>query len=303
MSPIIPGAGQGAVTDIKYSRLPYWFRQEIPSEPALSLAQQLSSGAVHTVCQSARCPNLSSCFKERVPAFMLLGDVCTRNCLFCGVRKTGDLMLDEDEPLRIALAVKRLGLKYAVITSVARDDLIDGGAGIFARTVELINATDRNIKVELLIPDFLGKIESLKVVITAAPSVLAHNIETVPRLYRQLRPRADYQRSLGVLRSAKGLNPDLISKSSIMLGLGEAQDEVIRAMQDLRDCSCDILTLGQYLAPSCEHYPVKEFISMEQFERYREIGLGLGFGAVLSGPLVRSSYRAQEIYIKSLWVK
>jgi lipoic acid synthetase len=229
---------------------------------------------------------------------MILGKTCTRNCRFCAVEKSGTGVLDVDntEPYKISQLVKLVAVDYAVITSVARDDLYDGGAAQFARTIELIHAINRNIKVEVLIPDFLGKIESLKTVINASPSVLAHNIETVPSLYQQLRPQADYQRSLDVLRNTKVLNRDLISKSSIMLGLGETQDEVIQAMQDLRECRCDILALGQYLAPSPEHYPVKEFICIEEFERYREIGLELGFSSVLSGPLVRSSYRAEEVY-------
>jgi lipoic acid synthetase len=208
--------------------------------------------------------------------------------------------LDLNEPQRIAEAVKRLALNYVVITSVARDDLTDGGAGIFAETIALIHEIDRNITVEALIPDFCGKENSLSAVVDTSPGVLAHNIETVKRLYRDLRPEADYFLSLGVLFKAKELDSGLITKSSLMLGLGETEEEVIEAMKDLRRAGCDILTLGQYLSPSADCYSVKEFISREQFEKYRKIGLDLGFKAVASGPLVRSSYQAEKIYKESL---
>lgn len=285
------------------NRLPSWFKQEIPDRTVLERAQRLSEFKVHTVCQEARCPNLSSCFKDLRFTFMVLGDTCTRNCRFCAVKKTkNQLELDLEEPLRIARAVKKLGLDYVVITSVTRDDLVDAGAEIFARTIELIRKINRNIKIEVLIPDFKGRLVSLKCLLAASADVVAHNLETVSRLYRDLRPEADYALSLEVLKKIKALRPDLISKSSLMLGLGEKEAEVIEAMQDLRNSHCDFLTLGQYLAPSVAHYPVQEFISHKQFKRYEDLGLSLGFKAVLSGPKVRSSYQARELYQEVAYV-
>ncbi len=228
---------------------------------------------------------------------MILGNICTRNCRFCGVAqsKKKTLSLDENEPHRISQIAKILNLKFVVITSVTRDDLTDGGAMQFAKTIGSLHSIDKNIKIEILIPDFSGNIASLKIVIDAKPSILAHNMETVKRLYKTLRPKANYQTSLDILKEAKEINPLLITKSSLILGLGEFEEEIIYTMEDLRYNQCDILTLGQYLAPSQRHYPVKEFISIEQFERYRRIGLRLGFKAVLSGPRVRSSYHAEEV--------
>lgn len=280
------------------SKLPSWFKQEIPQDLALSRMRLLSEFKVNTVCKHANCPNLSYCFRNCRLTFMILGDICTRNCRFCAVKKssTKPLTLDLDEPQRIAEVVKELGLNYVVITAVTRDDLEDGGAGIFAKTVELIHSLDRNIKVEVLIPDFLGNLNSLKTLVDASPSVVAHNIETVRRLYMELRPQANYALSLEVLHKIKELKPSLITKSSLMLGLGEQDLEVIETMNDLRHANCDILTLGQYLAPSINHYPIKEFIDIEGFEKYRQIAMALGFKAVVSGPLVRSSYRAEEVF-------
>jgi lipoic acid synthetase len=284
------------------NRLPHWFRQDIPEESVRQKLNLLASFKVNTVCKEAKCPNLSRCFKAAQLTFMLLGDVCTRNCLFCNVRKAKNevLDIDWDEPYRIAELVKALSLNYVVITSVTRDDLADGGAGIFAKTITLIRALNKNIAIEVLIPDFSGNSESLKTLIAALPTVVAHNLETVPRLYKELRPQANYRLSLAVLRKIKTLNPDLITKSSLMLGMGEQEGEVIEVMKDLRQSECDILTLGQYLAPSPKHYPVKEFMSLEKFTQYRNIGLSLGFKAVLSGPLVRSSYQAEEAYKEAL---
>ena len=275
-------------------KLPTWFRQEIPNETTQELTQLLTKSCVHTVCQQARCPNINHCFKNKRFTFMILGDTCTRNCRFCAVTKSANknLALDEDEPYRISQLVKRLDLDYVVITSVTRDDLVDGGAAIFAKTIELIHKINEDIKVEVLIPDFRGKIQSIESVLNAAPFVVAHNIETVKRLYPDLRPQADYELSLGILRKIKELKPRILTKSSLMLGLGETEKEVIAAMRDLRSNRCDILTLGQYLVPSPEHYPIKEFISIEQFKEYKDIGMALGFKFVLSGPLVRSSYHA-----------
>lgn len=305
------------------NRLPQWFRQDIPNATAWEITQCFSRFNLHTVCQEAKCPNFGYCFKNRQFTFMLLGDACTRSCKFCNVNRTTgvNLNLDADEPYRIAQAVKMLNLDYLVITSVTRDDLPDGGARQFAKTLELIHSRDKNInpvtntkaskeqhkicngvKIEILIPDFSGNFCALKTVIDATPSLLAHNIETVKRLYPDIRPQACYNMSLGILNKAKEFRPSLLTKSSLMLGLGETEDEVIQVMQDLRLIHCDILTLGQYLAPSEKHYPVQEFISIEQFQRYQRIGLALGFKAVLSGPKVRSSYQAEQIYREVAYV-
>jgi len=287
------------------NKLPSWFRQDIPDDKTLDLMQLFSEFNLHTVCQEGRCPNITHCFRNKKVTFMILGDTCTRNCKFCGVSKSGtvaSLSIDLDEPYRISQVVEILGLKYVVITSVSRDDLSDGGAGIFAETIELIHRLNRDIKVEVLIPDFCGKILCLEYVLDAGPDVVAHNIETVRRLSGELRPQADYQLSLGVLSKIKELNQAIITKSSMMLGLGETEQEAVHTMKDLRDNKCDILTLGQYLAPSVNHYPVKEFISIEQFKKYQDIGLGLGFKSVLSGPLVRSSYQAEEACKELIYV-
>jgi len=280
------------------NRLPSWFRQMIPDKIALDAIKRTADCNVHTVCQSARCPNISQCFKSQKITFMILGNICTRQCRFCAIEKQKSNLpaIDKEEPLRISRLVEQLGLDYVVITSVSRDDLSDGGASEFARTVELIKEIDKRIKVEILIPDFLGNIGSIETVVKARPDCLGHNLETVQRLYNDLRPNAMYQVSLGVLAKIKEIDSEMITKSSLMLGLGEKEAEVINAMKDLRFAGCDILTLGQYLAPSDEHYPIKEFISPEKFKDYETEALALGFKAVLAGPLVRSSYQADKLF-------
>ena len=280
-------------------KLPYWFRQDLPEEKASLTADIVSQTGLHTVCLEAKCPNISSCFKAGQATFLILGDTCTRNCSFCAVKKndTKDkLKYDLNEPAGIAEVAEKLKLNYVVITSVTRDDLEDGGAEIFAQAVRLIRAKNAKIKIELLIPDFNGKISSLQSVLEAGCDCLAHNLETVERLYSSVRPDADYRRSLMVLGKAKEISPLIPTKSSLMLGMGEKEDELASAMKDLRAVGTDILTLGQYLAPSSEHYPVKEFVRPAQFEKYSRIAKELGFAAVLSGPLVRSSYKAEEIF-------
>lgn len=274
------------------NRLPKYFKQEIPGEAVFEKLQLISRFNLHTVCQEARCPNISHCFRKQRLTFLILGDSCTRNCRFCAVKKLAHnrLRVDGGEPQRLASAVGELGLKYVVITSVTRDDLADAGAEIFAKTISLIRTMSKEIKVEVLIPDFQGKISHLTKIIKANPDVVAHNLETVARLYPDLRPEANYQCSLEVLGKIKTLAPLMITKSSLMLGLGEREEEVITVLEDLRKQQCDFLTLGQYLSPSVKHYPVKEFITREQFDQYRKIALALGFKSVLSGPLVRSSY-------------
>ena len=280
------------------NRLPAWFKQDIPDRDLFFKIRSLSEAGINTVCREAMCPNISHCFKCRQLTFMILGDRCTRSCLFCAVKKSeaSALSVDSREPDRVARSVSSLSLKYVVITSVTRDDLGDGGAEIFARTIYLIRQASKGVRIEVLIPDFKGAETSLKKIVTARPSCLAHNIETVRRLYKDLRPQADYERSLELLGKVKEMAPAIVTKSSLMLGLGETPDEVEGLMRDLRKASVDILTLGQYLAPSSKHYPVKEFISPGQFGEYRLMGIDFGFKAVASGPLVRSSYQAQENY-------
>ena len=279
------------------NRLPAWFRQRIPDSETFKLARLLDDSGINTVCREAKCPNIAECFKDRHFTFMILGNACTRRCRFCNVASAAGkgMPLDPYEPQRIAEFVKKLGIKDAVITSVTRDDLSDGGAGQFAKTIELIRKISKDIKIEVLIPDFKGAAGSLKCVVDAGCDILGHNIETSKRLYPLLRPQADYDLSLGVLKAAKKLGSRVRIKSSMMLGLGEKQDEVVAVLEDLKTAGCDILALGQYLAPSPLHYPVQEFVAKERFLEYELIAFSIGFGQVLSGPLVRSSYRKKEV--------
>jgi lipoic acid synthetase len=280
------------------NRLPPGFRQEIPDTRTSRALGILNGLNVRTVCAQARCPNLTRCFKNREITFIILGDVCTRNCRFCAVRKSPDshLTVDAGEPKRVAAAVKTLGLEYVVITSVTRDDLSDGGAGHFSETIGCVYNVNGCVKVEILIPDFKGRRASLKAVVAAGPSVIGHNLETVKRLYPRVKPDSDYGISLEVLRAIKELNPAMVTKSSLMLGIGEQQPELIAAMRDLREAGCDMLVLGQYLAPSPAHYPIRDFIREENFKTYRTIAVDLGFKAVSAEPLARSSYHAGKLY-------
>lgn len=282
------------------NRLPAWFKQEIPDKAIFEKLEFIRQSKLNSVCKSAHCPNISRCFKSKKITLMILGDICSRHCRFCAVEnnKKSFLPPDKGEPARIADLVKKWGLNYVVLTSVTRDDLSDGGASIFARSIELIRRFNKNIKIEVLLPDFQGKISSLKTVIKAVPDVVSHNLETVRRLYKDLRIDASYDVSLALLANAKIIKHGLITKSSLMLGFGETKEEIKAAMEDLRRVDCDILTLGQYLAPSEKHYPVKEFITPEEFAVYQDIAVSLGFNAVLSGPKVRSSYNAEELYFK-----
>jgi len=280
------------------NRLPAWLKQDIPDDFARATADNIRKLRLNTVCQEARCPNINACFSRKQATFMILGKSCTRNCKFCNISGDTLRLFPEpslDEPKRIAEAVKVLGLKYVVITSVTRDDLSDGGSGQFIKTIEAIRGLDGGIRIEVLIPDFLGKLESLNSIVKAAPFVLAHNLETIRRLYSIIRPQADYARSLMLLKKAKEMNCNLTTKSSLMLGLGETEEEVVVSLKDLRNCGCASLTLGQYLAPSAKHYPVIEFVPPEQFRKYADIAKGLGFQNVLSAPKARSSYRAGEL--------
>jgi len=275
---------------------PSWIIKKIPKSPNIKKIRELiNDDTIHTVCESAKCPNIGECFSKKTVTFMILGDVCTRNCGFCAVKKGSPLPVNENEPKTIAKAVKNLKAKYAVITSVTRDDLPDGGAGVFFQTIKEIGKINEDAKIEVLIPDFLGKKENISKVLDAQPYVLNHNLETVPRLYKKIRPNSDYERSLYVLKFAKTTKNSLYTKSGIMVGLGERKDEVLSLMEDLRKVECDVFTIGQYLQPSSNQVKVEEFIKLELFEEYKSIGKKLGFKRVFSGPFVRSSYKASEI--------
>lgn len=249
---------------------------------------------LNTVCSAASCPNMGECFKRKTATFMILGSQCTRNCRFCNIINGAPDRVDKDEPERIAKAVAAMGIKHSVITSVTRDDLTNGGAEQFAAVIKAIRKLSDNTTVEVLVPDFKGSREALEIVLEAEPDVLNHNIETVKRLYSGVRPEANYDRSLRLLQRAKEIKPDVITKTGIMVGLGETEQEVLELMDDVRSTECDLITIGQYMQPTKEHLPVYEYISQEQFDKYRETGQKKGFMYVASGPLVRSSYRAEE---------
>jgi lipoic acid synthetase len=250
--------------------------------------------ALHTVCEEARCPNIAECWGHKTATFMILGSVCTRSCGFCAVTTGRPLGLDWEEPKRVAEAVKEMGLRHAVVTSVNRDELKDGGASIFASTIRWIRRLNPECKVEVLTPDFKGVAEALRVVMDAKPDIFNHNVETIPRLYKQVRPQAVYQRSLDVLKWSKEMYPGTRTKSGFMLGLGETWDEVLAVMQDLRTHDVDILTIGQYLRPSFNHLPIQRYAPLEEFAALKVEGKKMGFRHVESGPFVRSSYHAHE---------
>lgn len=271
---------------------PGWLNKKIRLNDCLRMRRLLAGLRLHTVCQEALCPNIGECFSSGVATFLILGPVCTRGCRFCGVRTGDPLPPDPGEPDRVAEAVRRLSLRHVVVTSVTRDDLADGGAHLFARTVRRIRERSAQTTIEILIPDFQGNEAALSAVVRARPEVIAHNLESVPRLYLEVRAGADYQRSLEVLRFVKRRDGGIATKSGLMLGLGESSEEVKGLMRDLRGAGVDALTVGQYLAPSTAHLPVAEYIRPEQFEEYRDFALGLGFTQVMSAPYVRSSYRA-----------
>jgi len=287
--------------------LPDWFKQEIPTAQDLENERRFLGRGVNTVCLEAKCPNRIKCFQDNQMTFMISGSICTRNCRFCAVSKSENRRLpldklDKTEPQRIAQIILDLKIVYAVITSVSRDDLSDGGAKHFSLTIQAIREKCPEVKIEVLIPDFQGKPGSLKTVIKTKPNVIGHNLETVGRLYRRLRPEADYNRSLAVLNYFKKLNSAIITKSALMLGLSETPEETIKTIKDLRLAGCDILILGQYLAPSARHEPVREFIPADKFSEYQKIALELGFKAVLAAPLARSSYLAEKVFQEAVYV-
>ena len=256
----------------------------------------IEKGRLHTVCQEAKCPNIWECYAHQTATFLIMGSRCTRNCRFCSVAPGPPEPLDPQEPARVAEAAARMGLRYAVVTSVTRDDLPDGGAAHFAATIRELRRLIPGTRVEVLIPDFQGDRSALLTVLAARPDVLNHNIESVPRLYPQVRPQADYLRSLALLKRAREFDSGIATKSGLMLGLGEEAQEVRRTLQDLRAADCRILTLGQYLQPSPEHLPVIRYVTPEEFEDWRTSALQMGFAEVASGPFVRSSYHAGESF-------
>ncbi len=277
-------------------RLPDWLKKRIPdikaTEETKNILERLN---LNTVCESAKCPNIGECFSRHTATFMILGDICTRNCRFCAVKHGVPLTVDNDEPRRLSVAVSQLGLKHVVITSVTRDDLKDYGAGQFADVVNEIRKHNKDTSIEILTPDFKGDINCIDHVVKSRPDVFGHNVETAPGLYQKVRQKADYNTSLHLLEVVKKMDPEIITKSGIMVGLGESKEEVLKIMDDLRDVDCDLLTLGQYLSPSQNHFPVKEFITPEIFEEYKKLAEDKGF-FIASGPFVRSSYKADELF-------
>jgi lipoic acid synthetase len=279
-------------------RLPPWFKVPMPGGANyIDVQNLLQQGELHTVCEEAHCPNIGECWENRSATFMVLGDICTRACRYCAVTTGKPLTVDIEEPQRLARTVERLGLRYCVITSVDRDDLPDGGASIIAQCIRQIRQRLPECQVEVLIPDFQGSRPALNTVMRAVPDVLNHNIETVERVFHSVRPRGDYRQSLELLAAAREIAPKAVTKSGMMVGLGEEWDEIIQTMKDLRSVDCDLLTIGQYLRPSPKHIPLARFYTPEEFEDLRKEGERLGFRHVASGPLVRSSYHAEEQFV------
>ncbi|MCK5145232.1 lipoyl synthase [bacterium] len=277
-------------------RLPPWMRRKVRlSENVTKLKKIIKDKNLHTVCQSAGCPNFHDCFEKPTATFMILGNICSRNCRFCGVPKGTPALPDNDEPDRVADAAESLQLKHIVITSVTRDDLEDGGAAQFARTIEAIRHRRPETTTEVLIPDFQGNKKSLQTVLNSGIDILNHNVETVPRLYPDVRPQADFEQSLCVLRNAKELKTGIITKSGLMVGLGETVEEMMAVFRHLTEVGCDALTIGQYLAPNHSSFPLVEYIHPDQFERYRQQAESAGIRYVYAGPYVRSSYNAEEL--------
>jgi lipoic acid synthetase len=276
---------------------PSWLKKRLPTGPEYEKVKELvGRDRLHTVCQEAKCPNMWECFSQQTATFLIMGSRCTRDCRFCSVAQGPVAPPDPAEPERVAAAARQMGLGYVVITSVTRDDLVDGGAAFFAETIEAVHRRIPAAKVEVLVPDFQGRAEALQAVLDARPDVLNHNIETVPRLYATVRPQASYRRSLQLLSRVKEYAPRLPIKSGLMLGLGESSEEVRATLKDLIDAGCRILTLGQYLQPSKAHLPVERFVPPEEFEKWRQVAIEIGFSEVASGPFVRSSYHAKELY-------
>ena len=279
------------------SKKPPWLKRRLPSGSGFEKVRSLIDNChLHTVCQEAKCPNIWECFSRETATFLILGDRCTRNCRFCAVAHGPEHSPDPDEPEHVATAVQHLKLAYAVITSVTRDDLPDGGAGHFARTIQAVRNRCPNVGIEVLIPDFQGNHNAWQILLDSRPDVLNHNLETIQRLYPTVRPEADYRQSLDLIRYAAGNSRDIATKSGLMLGLGETKKEVVAAFSDLVHAGCEILTLGQYLQPSKTHLPVARYVPPEEFEELKKIALEAGFREVAAEPFVRSSYQAKELY-------
>jgi len=290
------GVGAGEARAMR-GRLPPWFRKRIPEPQVMASMRALLDGLhLNTICESALCPNVGDCFSRKTATFLLLGDTCTRYCTFCAVRKGVPGPVDGEEPEHVAAAVRRLGLKHVVVTSVTRDDLPDGGASHFARMIHQLREEDASLTVEVLVPDFGGDLEALETVMAARPDVFNHNLETVPHLYPEVRPRARYERSLNMLRAASRHGGGVVTKSGVMVGLGETHEELRQVMTDLREARCDLLTIGQYLAPSSNHHPVIRFVPPQEFDEYEYVAREMGFRGVASAPLVRSSFDAARLY-------
>lgn len=286
-------------SQVPIERKPSWIKTRLRTGPSYTQLKTLvRSEGLHTVCEEAGCPNIFECWEDREATFLIGGDQCTRRCDFCQIDTGKPLPLDEGEPRRVAESVAAMGLKYATVTGVARDDLADGGAWLYAQTCREVHAVIPGCGVELLIPDFNAEPGRLAQVFDARPEVLAHNIETVPRIFRRIRPGFRYQRSLDVLRAAR--EAGLVTKSNLILGLGEERPEITEAMKDLRAAGCDLLTITQYLRPTPRHHPVERWVKPEEFVGLREEALELGFAGVMSGPLVRSSYRAGRLYAQAI---
>jgi lipoic acid synthetase len=282
--------------DAGEQRLPSWVRRSVlNTEENRETRRILKSQGLNTICESGRCPNKGECWSKGTATFMLMGSVCTRTCRFCAVNKGKPEALDPTEPLRIVEAAKQMGLRHVVLTSVNRDELPDQGANHFAETIRLLYREIPGIAVEVLTPDFQGRRECIEIVLSARPTVYNHNVETVPRLYKRVRPGSKYRRSLDVLQASKHIDKNIHTKSGLMLGLGESKEEVIEVMRDLRAVECDILTLGQYLRPTRHNLPVHRYVTPEEFDELGKIGWEMGFKMVHSGPLVRSSYHAGEL--------
>jgi lipoic acid synthetase len=282
------------ITSEKY---PHWLKKKAPNPLVMvEMEALLKRLSLDTICQSALCPNQGECFAQRTATFLIMGNICTRNCRFCNVRKGQVSQLDSSEPGKVAEAVQILKLRHAVITSVTRDDLPDGGAIHFVKTITAIRQVSPQATIEILIPDFRGSSDSLQMVVDASPEVIGHNVETIPRLYNNVRPIADYKQSLALLAAIKTMNRKIITKSGLMLGLGEERNEVIEVMQDLHEVHCDILTIGQYLPPSHKHVPSARYVKPSEFEEFHGLALEMGFSAVASSPFVRSSFNAKRMY-------
>ncbi len=278
---------------VDLGRRPDWLKVRLPSgDNYREVLSMMRKSKLNTVCEEAKCPNLAECWNNRTATYMILGDTCTRTCGFCDVKSGRPTFLDWDEPNRVSDSVIELGLKHVVITSVNRDELQDGGAAIFSKTVELIREKNSECTVEILIPDFQGNENSFEIIMKNPPDILNHNLETIQRLYHAVRPQANYQRSLDLIKWFK--SNGLKTKSGIMVGIGERKEEVLELMKDLKDHNCDIMTIGQYLQPTKNHLPVERYVTLDEFKLYREEGAKLGFTAVESGPLVRSSYHAEK---------